>query len=134
LNEIAAPGQLKRSALEIMFPLPWPLIALYLLFELFMVAICTFLFTVLLNLTLKTPPQRYLLSTIPIALVVYIITVIILIEILPPLRWVNTVPQDTRTWLWDHIHLLAGAVAFICIALWQLFIRTKRKLTAARSA
>jgi len=117
-----------------MFPLPWPLIALYLLFELFIVAICTFLFTVLLNLTLKTPPQRYLLSTIPIALVVYIITVIILIEILPPLRWVNTVPQDTRTWLWDHIHLLAGAVAFICIALWQLFIRTKRKLTAARSA
>ena len=99
-----------------------------------MVAICTFAFTVILNLILKTPPQRHLLSSIPIALVVFILTGIILIETLPPLRWVNTVPQDTRTWLWDHIDWVAGIVAFICVVMWQLLIRTKRKLSGARTA
>jgi hypothetical protein len=113
---------------------PWWVIVLILLTELAIMAACAVAFALLLNWIFKTPLQRYLVSTGIIAVVVYFVTGTIFLYTLPPLRWVNTVPQDSRTWMWDHLQMLSAAVAFVCVSLWQLLIRMKRKFGAPASA
>jgi hypothetical protein len=131
----AAPGQLRRSPLKLMFPiLPLWLIVLLLLIELAIVAACAVGCGLLLNWILKTPLGRHLVSTSILAALVYFIADAILLYTLPPLRWVNEIPQDTRTWLWDHLRTLDIMVTLLCITLWQVIVRIKRGLTVRQPA
>jgi hypothetical protein len=110
-----------------MFPVPpWPIIILILLIELGIVAAGMIGYALLLNWILRTPLRSHLVSTGILAIVVYFVTSTIFLYMLPPLRWVNEVPQDTRTWLWDHSRMLSLAVTFVCVSLWQLIVRTRR--------
>jgi len=111
-----------------MFPiLPWPVIILILLVELALVVACCVAFALILNWILKMPLHSHLTSTGIVAAIGYLVTGAILLYTLPPLHWVNTVPQDERTWVWDHLQILSGVVALISVSLWQLFVRMKHK-------
>jgi hypothetical protein len=118
-----------------MFPiLPLWLVVLLLLIELAIVAACAVGCGLLLNWILKTPLGRHLVSTGILAALVYFIADAILLYTLPPLRWVNEIPQDTRTWLWDHLRTLDIIVTLLCITLWQVLVRIKRGLTVRQPA
>ena len=110
-----------------MFPLPTELVIIVIVFLLGFVFVLGVVFALLLNWLLKTPTKRYLVSRGIIAVVSYSITTVILLKVLPPLRWVNEQPQDLRTTLWGHLGILAGAVALICLAGWQFALRLRRK-------
>jgi hypothetical protein len=112
--------------LLIMFPLPWQIVVFFLLIYLAIALSICVVYTLLLNLLLRTPVYRYLFSSALIGLATYIVTTAVLLYVLPPLHWVNTAPQDLRTTLWDHIHLISCMAAVGTITFWRTVIRTPK--------
>jgi len=55
------------------------------------------IFSLLLNWSLREPLGQHLLSSGIIAVVSFSLAAIILMEVLPPLRWSNSEPEDLRT-------------------------------------
>jgi hypothetical protein len=87
------------------------------------------LYALFLNWILGTTLGRYLISSAIIGLISFLIIGMALLYTLPPLRWVNEVPQDLRTTLWDHSEIVSGVAAFACVSLWQIIARRKQKRT-----
>jgi hypothetical protein len=113
-----------------MFPLPWPIVIFFLAIYLAIALTIYLIYAFLLNLVFRRTLYRYLFSSALIGLAAYIVTTVVGLEALPPLRWLNTVPQDLRTTLWDHLHLISCFAGVIAITLWQVIVRVRRKLIA----
>src|SRR5438094_8356259 len=98
-----------------MIPIPWPVIIFFLLIYR-AIALTVFAgYALLLNLIFRTRIHRYLFTSALFGLAAYIVTTVLGLETLPPLRWVNEVPQDFRTTLWDHLHVLSCMSGVIII-------------------
>ena len=113
-----------------MIPLPWPVVIFFLAIYLAIALGVFIIYALLINLVSRTRIHRYLLSSALIGLAVYIATTIIGLELLPPLSWVNEVPQDLRTTLWDHLHLISCIAGIVTITLWQIIVRVRRRFVA----
>ena len=113
-----------------MFPIGWPIVVFFLAIYLAIALTVCVVYACLLNLAFRTSLHRHLLSSALIGLAFYIVTTVIGLEVLPPLRWVNTVPQDLRTTLWDHLHLISCFAGVVAVTLWQLIVRVRRRLLA----
>jgi hypothetical protein len=68
---------------------------------------------------------RYVWSSVGIALASYVGAFWVLSMILPPEQRVNGVPQDLRTFLLDHLLIVAAVPAGACLAAWQVLIRRR---------
>jgi hypothetical protein len=116
-----------------MIPIPWPIVVFFLAIYLAIALTVFIVYALLINLVSRTRIHRYLLSSALIGLATYIMATMIGLELLPPLSWVNEVPQDLRTTLWDHLHLLSCIAGVVGITLWQIIVRARRRLVAPPS-
>jgi branched-subunit amino acid ABC-type transport system permease component len=107
--------------------LPREFFILYTAIVLAIVFICALVAALLLNLTLRTRWYRLVISSALIAVVANEATTFIGNVTLPPLRWFNDVPLDTRTATWDRLGIISITVALICFAVWQFAIRRTRR-------
>jgi magnesium-transporting ATPase (P-type) len=109
-----------------MFPIPTVFLAVIVVLALSVVFVSGVGFALLLNWLLRTPMRFYLLSSGIIAVISYSLVTVFLLTMLPPLRWVNEQPQDLRTALWDHLGILAAIITLVCLAGWQIIIRSHK--------
>ena len=116
-----------------MIPLPWPVVIFFLAIYLAIALAIFIIYALLINLVSRTRVYLYLLSSALIGLAVYIATTIIGLEVLTPLSWVNEVPQDLRTAMWDHLHIISCGTGVIAITLWQLMVRLRRHAVTSTS-
>ena len=84
-------------------------------------------FAALVNRIAGTPRKYLILSSGVIGVLVYLLTAVVLLKVLPPLRWSNGEASDLRTTLWEYLGILAFLPAAAIIGVWQI---VKRRIRA----
>ena len=110
--------------------LPREFFILYTAIVLAIVFVSASVAALLLNLTLRSPWYRYIISSAIIAVVANELVTFIGNVTLPPLQWFNDVPQNWRTAVWDQLELIGIAASLLCFVVWQVTIRSARRLFA----
>ena len=77
------------------------------------------------NLVTKTFAWRHLISTAAVTTVAFWLPNIIGNFVLPPISFVNGVPQDFRSALWDNIIYVCALTAVLTFIVWQLIARLR---------
>ncbi len=82
----------------------------------------------LLNLILKTPLKSYLLSSMAVGLVVFLLTEATILFVPGPHVTYNSEPQNLQTWMVYNQGKINAIMVLIGLALWQAFVRNRRRV------
>lgn len=81
----------------------------------------------LLNLILRTPLKSYLLSSMAVGLVVFLLTEAFMIFVPGQITAFNGEPGNAKTWMLYNQELVNAVTVFVFLALWQAFVRNRRR-------
>jgi hypothetical protein len=87
------------------------------------VFVAAFFVAFYINLVTETFPWRHLISTAVVTTVAFWLPNIIGNFVLPPVSFVNGVPQDFRSAVWNNIIYLCAFTAVLTFIVWQLIAR-----------
>ncbi len=75
----------------------------------------------------RTSFKTRLVSSIVVGTIVCLVTQIILITALGPLKWLNGEPMNFQTVLWDYSAIIALVSTIVSVVFWQTFRRFSLK-------
>lgn len=102
-----------------MFPIPGILIIVFLTLLIGVVLAVGLIYGEILNLIFRRRPGENLVSGTLVGFISFAALFMALICWPARLHWINSQPQDWRTFMWDHSLIISFAFSIICISIWR---------------
>ena len=78
------------------------------------------------NLILRTPLKSYLVSSMIVGLVAFLLTEAFMIFVPGQITAFNGEPRNVKTWMLYNQELVNAIAVFFVLVVWQIFVRNRR--------
>lgn len=105
----------------------WPIALMFLAIMIVFYLLESLVIALLSNVILRTPLKSYLVSSMAVGVVVFLLTEAFMIFVPGQITGVNSEPGNMKTWMLYNQGTVNAVTVFVFLSLWQAFVRYRRR-------